>query len=299
LRNNRLAPSDADIDITSLPGSKKSQGSSSSWSTGGGSGAYGFPKTASGWVPPTAPSFRTPGAADDDDDDIPLIASSGSRRQIPLSTGSPAAAATMGLSQQVNALEIEIFGKASGGDLRTRLGRLEEAVFPKEKPSDDKPLPDRVARLVSVIPISTQNGNRRVANRPSDMDDLSNMPQAAPQRQGGLSKIINSMGRMMGGGYAGGFPVTGAYATDPATGLLIDSSGNLIDPNTGMVIGRRVVQPNYGYSPYGGINSFQNGMSPYGMGGYGSGFGTGSGFGIGGGGLRMGIGGGRPTGMWP
>ena len=135
---------------------------------------------------------------------------------------------------------------------------------------------------------------------------------------------------MLGGGYGAGYAMpAGTMMRDPSTGYLIDGSGNMINPTTGMIMGRSTtystgmpmgmglstgipVMPATGYaSPYnaypygnalpmggypyntgmpmGGYSSFNNGFSPYGIGGGGIRFGTG-GFGMGG--MRMG-------GMWP
>jgi hypothetical protein len=212
----------------------------------------------------------------------------------------------MGLNQQVTALEQEVLNKTYLKDpLPTRVNRLEENIIPKDKVTwQDKPLPDRVSHLVSIIPISAPSvvKNQRVAQSPDvdpdfpEMAGAANMPKPAPQRTGGLSKIMNSLGNMFGGGngYGTGYGMSGNLMTDPQTGLLMDpNSGNLIDPSSGMVIGRRVVQPNYGMGMggmggMGGMNSFGNGFSPYGSsyGGMGSG-------------MRFGVGGGRVGGMWP
>lgn len=212
------------------------------------------------------------------------------------------------MNQQVTALEQEVLNKTYSKDpLPVRVDRLETNIIPKDKVAwQGKPLPERVSHLVSIIPISAPSmvKNQRVAQSPDidpdfpDMASASNMPKPAPQRSGGLSKIMNSLGNMLGGGagFSTGYGMSGNLMTDPQTGLLMDpNSGNLIDPTSGMVIGRRVVQPNYGYNPYGmsggmgmGMGGFGNGFSPYG-----------SSFGIGGSGMRMGIGGGRVGGMWP
>jgi hypothetical protein len=224
----------------------------------------------------------------------------------------PDTSSGMGLNQQVTALEQEVLNKTFLKDpLPSRVERLETNIIPKDKVAwQDKPLPDRVNHLISIIPISAPSmvKNQRVAQSPDvdpdfpEMANASNMPKPAPQRSGGLSKIMNSLGNMLGGGsgYSTGYGMSGNLMTDPQTGLLMDpNSGNLIDPSSGMVIGRRVVQPQYGYNNQygmggmggmgmGGMNSFGNGFSPYG-----------SSFGIGGGGMRMGVGGGRVGGMWP
>lgn len=206
----------------------------------------------------------------------------------------------MGLNQQVSALEREIFGKMfSKEPLPARLTRLESTVFPEQPPAADIPLPQRVKRLISVVPISndmqiSQSGN---SNRSADPDFgnmpdpySSQVPQTAPQRQGGgLGKIINSIGNMLGGGgYTNGY-TRGALVTDPQTGLLFDQmSGNLIDPLTGAIVGQRV-SPMYGS----GFSGFNSGFSPYGTSGFGSSSGFGGlrfGFGSGGGGFYPGFG---------
>lgn len=281
---------DQDIVMGSGPSGLYGRGaSSSSSSSSGATGFYGFGGGGNTYTPrrtAAAPPMVAPGAIGGD------------------------TSGAMGLNQKVSALETEVLSKTYTKDtLPVRVSRLEEAVFPKDKAAwAEKPLPDRVDHLVSVIPISAPqqvSRNRHVAQSSnSDPDfpdmDVPNMPSPAPQRTGGLSKIINSIGNMMGGGYNsgyGGYGMSGTMVRDPQTGLLMDSTtGNLIDPSSGMVIGRRVVQPNYGYggvSPYGGmggINSFGNGFSPYGMGNS-----------MGGSGVRFGVGGmsGGRMGMWP
>ncbi|MBS1954711.1 MAG: hypothetical protein JST89_11020 [Cyanobacteria bacterium SZAS-4] len=260
-----------------------SSGSSGSYGFGGGGGSYqrsSAPRTA---FQSTPPSYQ------------------------PAPQTMPDTSSGMGLNQQVSALEQEVLNKTYSKDpLPMRVDRLETNIIPKDKLNwQDKPLPERVSHLVSIIPISAPSmvKNQRVAQSPDidpdfpEMANASNMPKPAPQRSGGLSKIMNSLGNMFSGtGYSTGYGMSGNLITDPQTGLLMDpNSGNLIDPSSGMVIGRRVVQPQYGYNQYGmggmggmGMNGFGNGFSPYG-----------SSFGIGGGGMRMGIGGGRVGGMWP
>jgi hypothetical protein len=232
------------------------------------------------------------------------------------SAPSAMADSAVGLTQQVTILESSVFGKNYHDALPDRLSRLEVTVFPKDKPADDQSLPDRVARLASQLGIDI-NQSRRVAQRPSndygDMDGTSAQQQAQRQKNnGGLSKIMNSLSGMFGGGMGmngmgmngmtGGYPMqSGALATDPQTGMLIDpSTGNLIDPNTGAVVGRRTTSSYGGYSsPYGGgvgvggMSGFNNGFSPYGMSPYGGGYNRGLGVGIGG------MGGGRGFGFWP
>lgn len=226
----------------------------------------------------------------------------------------PDTSSAMGLNQQVTALEQEVLNKTYSKDpLPVRVDRLETNIIPKEKAVwQEKPLPDRVSHLVSIIPISAPSvvKNQRVAQGVDpdfpEMSSAANGLKPAPQRSGGLSKIMNSLGNMLGGGgygsgYSTGYGMSGNLITDPQTGFMMDpSTGNLIDPTSGMVIGRRVVQQSYGNSysgmgmggmGMGGMNSFNNGYSPYGMGNSNS-------FGIGGSGMRFGVGGGRLGGMW-
>jgi hypothetical protein len=232
------------------------------------------------FVPQTAPSYGSP-------------APSYSRQPSSAPQYAPpiGQANGMGLNQQVSALEREIFGKMFAKEpLPSRLTRLESTVFPEQPPASDVPLPQRVKRLISVVPISndmqiSQSGNSNRAVDPDfgNMPDpySSQVPQPAPQRQGGgLGKIINSIGSMLGGGgYTNGYTTRGSLVTDPQTGLLFDQlSGNLIDPLTGAIVGQRV-SPMYGS----GFSGFNSGFSPYGTSGFGS-----SGFG--GSGLRFGFG---------
>jgi hypothetical protein len=224
-------------------------------------------------------------------------------------------ASGMGLKDQVNALESEIFQKTYQHDpLPVRVNRLEATVFPNDKTLADKALPERVANLVAKIPISNGSNNRKVAraDRSDDLDDLmngtsmSNIPtttmstQTPQQKNGGLGKIINSIGNMLSGGNSygyGGYPMSGgALMTDPSSGMLYDpNTGNLINPQTGQIVGRRApMYNNYGGgygSPYGYGGGFSNGFSPYGSSVNRPGFG----FGMGGGGMRMG----GLGGMWP
>lgn len=238
--------------------------------------------------------------------------------------GSVSADSGMGLKDQVTALETEIFQKTYARDpLPVRVNRLEATVFPNDKTLTDKALPERVANLVSKIPISNTASNKKVAHadRSDDLDDIMNSMQSGgmssmsttsmstqtPQQKsggGGLGKIINSIGNMLSGGnaygYAGGYPMSGgALMTDPSSGMLYDpSTGNLINPTTGQIVGRRApMYNNYGGgygAPY-GYGGFNNGFSPYGS--VNRGFGGPSfGIGTGGmGGMRMG----GLGGMWP
>jgi hypothetical protein len=97
----------------------------------------------------------------------------------------------------------------------------------------------------------------------------------------------------MAGMSVGSYPMqSGGLVTDPTTGYLLDQySGNLINPTTGAIMGRRAVG-GYGSVPNYGMN-FNNGFSNpyinpmysnpmYGIGGSGVRFGTG-GFRFGGG----------------
>jgi hypothetical protein len=211
---------------------------------------------------------------------------------------------SLGLDQQVAALEREIFGKTYAHDpLPARLNRLEASVFPQKKASVDLPLPDRVKNLLAVIPISQKNmpGHKRADMSDDDSDYSEGNSVATNQSsRGGLSKIISSLSSMMGGGnMTGGYPVqNGTYMTDPKTGFLIDTvTGNEINPSTGQVVGH--VAPSYGsgLGSYNSFGSFGNGFSPFGSpyAPYGSpyGGGMGGGMGSGMGGMRFGLGGGR------
>ena len=213
-----------------------------------------------------------------------------------------------GVAPQVNALEIEVFGKNYPKDtLGARLTRLEATVFPGDKNPSDKTLPERAARLAAVIPISvasTRSPSRR--GNSGNLDDLdssvANMQQQVNQQQrnsGGLGKVISSLSNMFSGGYSGGYQMQpGTMTTDPQTGMLYDpSSGNLIDPNTGAVVGRRSSGSyggSYSTGGMGNMGGFSNGFSPYGTTSpYG-----GSGYSRGG--MNFGVGSGRGLGgMWP
>jgi hypothetical protein len=193
----------------------------------------------------------------------------------------PAPVPALGLNDQVAALEQEIFGKTFKDPLPVRLNRLESTVFPQQKPAVDRALPERVSRLLAVIPLSSQGRQTAQRSKDNDFDDLDDMgmpaPRPAPPRTGsGLSKIINSISGFL----SGGFPMAGGgLTTDPQTGLLYDSfTGNLIDPVTGVVVGQRL-GPATGIG--GGFGSFGSGLSPYGAMPYGMGSGMGMRFGFG------------------
>ncbi|MBS2002664.1 MAG: hypothetical protein U0103_26480 [Candidatus Obscuribacterales bacterium] len=307
-RSNRSGNSD-DQDVPFTGSGSYGRGSSSAYSSPSASGAYGFGGSSTGSSGASG-SYGFGGSGYQRSTPPRTAYQSPSTAYQPAPQSVPDMSSGLGLNQQVTALEQEVLNKTYTKDpLPVRVDRLETNIIPKDKVTwQGKPLPDRVSHLVSIIPISAPSmvKNQRVAQSPDadidpdfpDMASAGNMPKPAPQRSGGLSKIMNSLGNMLGGGsgFSTGYGMSGNLMTDPQTGLLMDpNSGNLIDPTSGMVIGRRVVQPNYGYNPYGmggmggmGMNGFGNGFSPYG-----------SSYGIGGSGIRMGIGGGRVGGMWP
>jgi hypothetical protein len=213
---------------------------------------------------------------------------------------------SFGLSQQVTALEHEIYGKSYEHDpLPARVNRLEATVFPGEKPAVDKPLPDRVQTLLAKVPIR-QDELRHLAKIyqiEPDQDSTNtdpNDPAAIQRSRGNLNKIMNSLSNMLSGGMQGGYPMqSGNYVVDPASGLLVNpNTGYVVNPNTGTTYNTRRNTPygmgNYGYSNY---NNSYNSMYPfgspmgssYGMGGMGGmGFG-GGGMGFGGGGMGFGF----------
>jgi hypothetical protein len=183
----------------------------------------------------------------------------------------------LGLNQEVVALEKEVFGKTYPKDaLPARVTRLESAIFPDEKPAVDKSLPDRVSRLLAVVPLSDENSQQ------SETANATNQSKHGPR----FSKLF---GNMLG--FTGSYPGSGTsnLSVDPQTGLLYNgTTGQLIDPATGAVIGQRAGGPAGGMSPWG----FGSGMSPFGTMPYG----YGSGMGIGAGRMGMGMGG---FGLWP
>jgi hypothetical protein len=201
----------------------------------------------------------------------------------PRAARNPAPQPAIGLNDQVGALEHEIFGRSFRDPLPARLNRLESTVFPQEKPAVDKSLPERVSRLLGVIPLSRQPRqvaqNRQPDDLDQDLDDLgAPAPRPAPPRSSGLSKIINSISGLLSGGYPMGG--SGALTTDPQTGLLYDGlTGHLIDPVTGVVVGQRL---NPGAGMGSGFGSFGSGFSPYGATPYGMGSGSSMRFGFGG-----------------
>lgn len=280
-------------------GGSGSYGMGSGVGIGGGSGSYGMSPPRSFGGGAGSNIGMGAGAGTGYPSGIPTAPPIASRQPAP----PPAMAGGMGLSQTVTALETEIFGKNYAKDpLPARVARLESTVFPQQSPANERTLPERINRLTSVVPISSAQAPPRVAqggNRQDpEMDDLDfQNPQVAqgqnPQGSrngGGLGKIINSISNFLTGGFSGGYAMpSGSLVTDPQTGLLLDQfNGNLIDPNSGMVVGRRA--PAYPAYPSPGIPSFNNGFSsPYGMP-----------FGGGGSGIRFGTGGfGFGGGMWP
>ncbi|PWU02297.1 MAG: hypothetical protein C5B53_01840 [Candidatus Melainabacteria bacterium] len=266
-------------------------------SSSGGSGAYGFGGGGRSGMSGLGSSSSVGLLNGDDQDNIPA-APSRPKKQL----ADNSALANMDLPSQVAALEKGIFGKTHAGDpLLQRLNRLEGAVFPEQKPATDKPLPDRVKRLMAVVPVSEKQLNKKSKHSDSDLDDsdMAILQGSNGQAQHGLGKIVNSLSSFFGGGAVGGYPMqSGTYITDPQTGMLVDQySGTMIDPNTGAVMGgtRTSPYPMYGgmygsgLGNYGGYNSFNNGFSPFGN-PYGYGMGSG---------LRFGFGGGRMGGIWP
>ncbi|MBX9695871.1 MAG: hypothetical protein K2Z81_26025 [Cyanobacteria bacterium] len=287
------------------------------FSGSGSSGSYGFGGGSS-----------TIGGGDSDDNDRQLAftprSSSMPPTAPPIRRGAPSGGAGgMGLNQQVEGLENEIFGKSYRSDpLISRIDRLEKTIFPNASSHPASP-GDRVAKLLSVVPVSSSHTvaqNTPFNNDPDDQDmsdppavyssatpDPSSQIPGQKRGGGGFGKMLNSIGNFIGGGMSvGGFPMqSGNLYTDPQSGLLIDRlTGNMIDPRSGMVIGRRSAGYPGTVSPYGGYNSynsFNNGFSNYrnpysggvggfGMGGMGSGMGSGMGFGTGFGSFG---------GMWP
>lgn len=186
----------------------------------------------------------------------------------------PTAPQRGGLNQQLDALEKQILGKTYSKDgMPARLDRLEKTVFPQQASLSQVSLPERVSRLLSVVPAAQQQQpqsqpQQRIANKmDDDLDDDGNGIPNAPPRRGGLGKVLNSLGNMVGGFGVGSYTVSGnSMVTDPSTGYLFDqATGNLIDPASGAVVGRRTTGipvavptvPSYGYRP---LNS---GFVPY------------------------------------
>ena len=298
---------------------------------------------------------------EDDDDDMPPVRSSpGAASQA--SGGRPDAPmmGAVGISQKVTSLETAVLGKNFAKDpLIDRVARLEQTVLPKQAEANASlSLPERVGKLLEKVPIASasSNGGRSMASssrggkrrggddfdddEDMDMGSLSGMSGTAGlpptgTKSGGLGKIINSIGNMLGSGFVGGYAMPGGtMVRDPSTGYLVDTmTGNMINPATGAVVGRTTAIPGATMGmplggttmgmPYGttmgmplGSTGYPLNTLPYGnpypygnpmpMGGYSS-FNNGfSPYGYGGTGLRfgtggfgLGTGGLRFGGMWP
>ncbi len=261
--------------------------------------------------------------ADDDNNDLAYAPPSAPRRGVmpPVAPpvvkggGAASAAATGGLSFKLEALETQVFGKTYQDPLLQRLDRLETTIFPGDKNAKSRTPIERVNRLTQVIPIAGGQQQPIAQNPNQDLDgdgqvDMSQIPadqssiaqQPLPKSRGGLGKIMNSLGNFLGGGMSvGSYPMNGGMSnlvTDPQTGMLLDQySGNLINPTTGAVVGRKAGMGYPTTMPSYGMNSFNNGFSsPY----YGNSMYSNPAFGIGGSGVRFGTGGVRfGGGMWP
>lgn len=203
----------------------------------------------------------------------------------------------LGLNQKVELLESQIFGRNFPKDsLPERVSRLEKTIFPNKNINSRTSLPSRVNSLVGVIPIQSRNlisSNNRQSQNYRSQSQSTYQNQNQPKQRGGLSKVLGAMGNFISGGFSvGSYPMNGNLVTDPQTGLYLDrSSGNLIDPHTGMVVGRKGLNgynsmtPNYGNRSFNN-RSFNNGFAPsinnYRYGGTGTGIRFGTGFGSGG-----------------
>ncbi|CAN5260078.1 hypothetical protein BH11CYA1_BH11CYA1_01890 [soil metagenome] len=270
----RALDNEEDDDLPPVaPRRTASSGSSARGSYGSSSGASSASRASAG----SARGDRF--AADSDSDSAPASVPGGA----------------IGLSSKVTALENAVLGKTFASDpLIDRVGHLEETVFPnKSDTAASLSLPERVAKLVEKVPIASASTKTAKANRSrrdpdfdddldmgSGMNSLTSMgggmtSQTQTRNSGGLGKIINSIGNMLGGGYGSyggytsgyGMPATGAMVRDPSTGFLVDSmSGNLINPSTGQVVGRSAGYPAGAYGGYGsGFGGLQTGYSGFGM----------------------------------
>ncbi len=275
-------------------GSGSASGSASgAYGMGGMSSASTFGTSMPSAAPrrPLKPAGKSSDRFDDDEPSAPAVGA-------------------IGLSSQVTALENAVLGKTFSQDpLINRVGRLEETVFPNKTDSAAAmSLPERVSKLVAKVPVAAAPPKSARAKRSLDMDmdddidmgsgsglsslmggsgALNNslgsgmtMSQSTQTRgSGGLGRIINSIGNMLGGGYVGSYGMAGggSMVRDPGTGMLVDTlSGNLINPSTGQIVGRSTGYPSQVYT---------NGITQYG-GGYGTGIGgmpMGMGVGMGGG----------------
>ena len=267
---------------------------------GGGSGSYGMAPVPSGidggsdrlaQAPRTAPPRQRQRQAPPDNsaDD----------------TQAPPPTSPVALSAQVTALEQAVLGEPGSGPLVDRVAKLEKAVFAEKASANASlPMPERIAKLVQKVPIASAKtaknrlaqGRRRSAQSMSmDDDDLDNMDSInigsgmgssmssgggmtmmqGSKPPGGLSKIINGIGNMLGAGYSTGYYLPSTSYRDAATGFPVDGMGNIINPTTGAIVGRST---NYGgmsgsVSSFGGLGAgYVNPMMPtYGMGGMGMG----------------------------
>lgn len=241
-------------------GSSSSTSSSGSYGMGGSSASTTSSSDRGGSLNQLAYSPRT----------MPPTGGPSSMPQQTMSSVPPTAPQRGGLNQQLDALEKQILGKTYSKDgMPARLDRLEKTVFPQQANLSQVSLPERVSRLLSVVPAAQQQPQpqQRIANKmDDDLDDDGNGIPSAPSRRGGLGKVLNSLGNMVGGFGVGSYTVSGnSMVTDPSTGYLYDqATGNLIDPASGAVVGRKstgipvaVPTPTYGYRP---LNS---GFVPY------------------------------------
>lgn len=302
-------------------GGSMSSSSSGSYGFGGSSGIYGGGSTAKmksdyGSAANNrfgSPRSVIPSQSPDDDDDNQIAYAPRTAPPVKRSTMPPvapsrtaggaqsSAGAPGGITVQLDSIESQVLGKTYQQEsLMQRLDRLENIVFPNDKSARSRNAPERVARLASALGGSTPMAQNQQSSYQDSyaQDPMGGQdPQIAQQQRrggGGLGKIINSLGNFLGGGMAvGSYPMQGGnLVTDPTTGYLLDQySGNLINPTTGAIMGRRA---GVGYPAtvpgYGGVN-FNNGFSSpyvnpmypntmYGVGGSGIRFGTG-GFGFG------------------
>jgi hypothetical protein len=215
--------------------------------------------------------------------------------------GDASGAGVLGLSSQVSALENAVLGKTYKDPLISRVARLEDTVFQgKAEVNASLSLPERVAKLTQKVPIAKAPPRTASSRRSRSDDDFGDdddmgmsmgsgmgglgsmssggMSQTTQSRgSGGLSKIINSIGNMLGGGsvYAGSYGMGGGMVRDPSTGFLVDTTtGNLINPSTGMVVGRSAGYPagGYGMSGINGIGGISGigGINGMGLGGIGT-----------------------------
>lgn len=259
-----------------------------SGASGSASGAYGMGSGGGGRAPGAS---RRSSYSGDDDDNI----------------GSSPATGVLGLSAQVSALETAVLGKTYSEPLINRVARLEDAVFQgKAQANASLSLPERVAKLTQKVPVSatppkTASRSRRHSDDDFDDDDDMGMSLGSgmggmgsgiagggmtqtTKGPGGLSRIINSIGNALGGGYTTSYSISGnggGLMRDPSTGYLVDTStGNLINPSTGMVMGRATGYGGYGVG--GGLGGLTTGLTtgtPLGYSGYGNPYAGGYGYG--------------------